>query len=79
MTLISTRRILTRGKMLDFLDGLNKDTSAEACSLYLPPHLSPAEIKNSLKVLPEQPKIEPPLAELAARSRTGSVITFLTL
>jgi hypothetical protein len=74
VTLISTRRILTRGKVLEFLDGLNEAPGAEAFTLYLPSHLTAPEIENALKELPEQPDITPPLAELAGRSQTGSVV-----
>jgi len=74
VTLISTRRIFTRSKMLDFLDGLNRDAGTEACSIYLPPNLSPTEIENLLKELPEQPEVTPSLDEIAGCSLTGSAI-----
>ena len=73
MTLLS-RRIISRAKMLTFLNELKKNTVDEACSLYLTPHLSPAELKNALKEVPTQPDISANLTELAGSSKTGAII-----
>ncbi len=66
MTLLP-RRILSRAKMLAFLNELKKNTGDEASSLYLPPHPPPDEIETSLDFPPE-------ITELAGSSKTGAII-----
>ncbi len=74
MTLISTRRILSRTKTLDFLDELAMSPDDEARSLYLPPHPPATEIDNTLKEIPAQQDVLAQLVKLASSSKTGTVI-----
>ena len=69
-----SRRILSRARLLDFLGELAETPGNKACSLYLPPHLPPAEPGKSLKEFPIQPDISAELAKLTSRSETGAVI-----
>lgn len=60
--------------MPGFLVELADTRGDEARSLYLPPHLPPAELEKSLKEIPAEQDIADRLTELASRSATGSVI-----
>jgi len=74
LTLVSTRRILSRTKTLDFLDMLAMIPGDEACSLYLPSHSPATEIDNTFKEIPAQQDILTQLVKLASSSKTGAVI-----
>lgn len=70
------RRILSRAKMLDFLNELEKAPGNEVRSLYFPPEAPHTEIENALKEALGQRDIPPELAHMAANSQTGSVIFY---
>jgi hypothetical protein len=60
-------------KMFGFLNELEARTGTVK-SLYLPPGLPPAEVKDLLEKVLDPQAIPPELAELAAASKTGAVI-----
>ena len=68
------KSILTRDRMLDFLEKLSAAPDAINLTLYLPPRLSPNELENLLKDLPATPEIAASLIEIATPSPTGTVI-----
>jgi len=72
LTLSSKRRILSRAKVQAFLAELANTTINEACSFYLPPGLSPAEVENTLKVAPDPPGIAQEVVALYGGSKTGA-------
>ncbi|MFC1941816.1 Vms1/Ankzf1 family peptidyl-tRNA hydrolase [Chloroflexota bacterium] len=76
MTLVSRRRILTRSKMLDFLQGLENTVTAEARSLYLSPEVPSTEVTSLLKEMPIHPDILPEITELAESSKNGAALFF---
>ena len=75
MTTPISRRVLSRARMLDFLDEMAKTPGAEARSLYLPPGLPPDEAEIFLKE--HALGIPTEVSGLAGRSKTGAVF-FLT-
>ncbi len=74
MALIVSRRTLSRARMLDFLEGLAVTSAGKAFTIYLPPHLPPADLENFIKIIPESPDIIAQLTEFTSRSGTGSVV-----
>ncbi len=71
--LVSRRFLLSRVKMISFLDKLEIANGATK-SLYLPFGLSLAEIESSLAGVFAPETIPPELAKLAASSKTGAVL-----
>ena len=74
MTLTSRKRIISRARMLDFLDGLAGAPGVKALSLYLPPHLPTDQLENALKEVSEPSDTLAGLAKIAGSSKTGAVI-----
>lgn len=68
------RRFLSRVKMQDFLNELDKTPCHKPWSIHLPPGLLRAEIEDSLRELIEPPDIYPELAKFASGSKTGAVL-----
>jgi hypothetical protein len=63
---------------LDFLDRLATAPGDDALTLYLPPHLSPTELENSIKEVSESPDLIAKLSDIAVRSKTGTIIFWST-
>jgi hypothetical protein len=78
MTLKLKKSILTRAKTLDFLEKLATVPDNAFQTIYLPPHLSTIELKNSLKELPSSDDIADELKNISIRSGTGAVIFWST-
>jgi hypothetical protein len=74
LTLISSRRILSRKKMLDFLGGLKAINRPNVCTLYLTPHTTRNEIEASLPEIAVPPDILPQIADSIDKSPAGAVI-----
>jgi hypothetical protein len=74
MTLISKKRILSRGEILELLAGLTTAPGENGATLYLPLHLSPARLENFIKGLGESPEISTQLTKITITSGTGAAI-----
>ena len=74
MTLFSRKRTLSREKMLELLVELTAAPSENAHTLYLPPQLSPTELEDNIKIVPEPHDVITQLSKNAVRSKTGAVI-----
>ncbi len=74
MTLKLKRSILTRVKMLDFLEKLTAIPNNKFQTIYLPPHLPTIELKNILKDLPSSADIDDKLTDISVGSSTGVIV-----
>jgi len=74
LTFTLKKRTLSRARMLDFLEKLAITPDEELTTLYLPPHLPAAELKNLLSEVPTPPDISAGLTNITCRSITGAVI-----
>ena len=68
------RRVIVRGRMPDFLGSLDRATDGAACSLYLPPALSPAEREAGMREVHAPHDSIDESIEIAGRSPTGAVL-----
>ncbi|MFC1860804.1 Vms1/Ankzf1 family peptidyl-tRNA hydrolase [Chloroflexota bacterium] len=69
----SRRLLLTRRKMLDFLDKLEAEGD-NAVTLYLPSRWTAADIEDMLGKVPDKVALPQDIIELAARFETGSAL-----
>lgn len=76
VTLLMSRRILKRAKMLEFLGKLSETPDCKALTLYLAPLIPRAEVEKSLKEIPVPQEVFPQLVRLAGSSKTGSVLFY---
>ena len=74
MVLTCSRRTLSRGKALDFLESLVACPDTDGDTLYLPQHPTHSEVEQSLQEMPVPPDTIPPLADIIEKAQAGAVV-----
>ena len=74
MELTLKKSTIGRAGTLDLLEKLADAAGEASLTLYLTPHLPPAELKYLLQEVPSPPTVSEKLAEIATGSPTGAVV-----